>query len=44
MNDKNLNIKIPSDLYQKLKDESKRLGLSMAGLVRMVCNEYFEKK
>lgn len=44
MNDKTLNIKIPSELYQKLQAESKRLGISMAGLVRMICNGYFEKK
>lgn len=44
MNDKSLNIKIPTELYQKLQSEAKKKGLSMAGLVRMICNEYFDGK
>jgi|GEM_PF-2972103 len=44
MNDKNLNIKISSDLYKQLQDEAKKLGISMAGLVRMICNGYFANK
>lgn len=44
MNDKALNIKIPTELYQKLQEEAKRKGLSMASLVRMICNEYLDKK
>lgn len=44
MNDKALNIKIPSELYERLQAEAKKKGLSMAALVRMICNEYFEKK
>ena len=44
MNDKALNIKIPTELYQRLQGEAKRMGLSMASLVRMICNEYLDKK
>ena len=44
MNDKALNIKIPAELYKALQEDAKRKGLSMAALVRMICNEYFYKK
>lgn len=44
MNDKALNIKIPSELYEKLKAESKRKNISLASIVRLICSEYFEKK
>lgn len=44
MNDKALNIKIPTELYQRLQEEAKKKGLSMASLVRMICNEYLDKK
>ena len=44
MNDKALNIKIPTELYQRLQEEAKRKGLSMASLVHMICNEYLDKK
>lgn len=44
MNDKALNIKIPTELHQRLQEEAKKKGLSMASLVRMICNEYFDKK
>ena len=43
MNDKTMNIKMPSELYQTLQDEAKKKGISLAGLVRMICSEYFEK-
>ena len=43
MNDKTMNIKMPAELYQKLQDEAKKKGISLAGLVRMICSEYFEK-
>ena len=44
MNDKSLNIKIPTELYEKLKDEAKKKNISLASLVRMICSEYFEVK
>lgn len=43
MNDKALNIKIPENLYNKLKEEAKKKNISLASLVRMICSEYFDK-
>lgn len=43
MNDKALNIKIPHELYDKLKKEAEKKNISLASLVRMICSEYFEK-
>lgn len=43
MNDKALNIKMPSELYERLQDEAKKKNISLAALVRMICSEYFEK-
>ncbi len=44
MNDKALNIKIPQELYDKLKKEAEKKNISLASLVRMLCSEYFEKQ
>ena len=44
MNDKTLNIKIPTELYEKLKEEAKKKSISLASIVRLICSEYFEKK
>lgn len=44
MNDKALNIKIPSELYEQLKTEAAKKNISLASLVRLICSEYFEKK
>lgn len=44
MNDKALNIKIPSELYERLKEEAKRKNISLASVVRLICSEYFEEK
>ena len=44
VNDKALNIKIPSELYDRLKKESERKNLSLASLVRLICSEYFNNK
>lgn len=43
MNDKALNIKMPSELYEKLQNEAKRKNISLAALVRLICSEHFEK-
>lgn len=43
MNDKTLNIKIPSSLYDKLKEEASRKNISLAAIVRVICSEHFEK-
>jgi predicted HicB family RNase H-like nuclease len=44
LNDKALNIKIPQELYNKLKKEAEKKNISLASLVRMLCSEYFEKQ
>lgn len=41
LNDKVLNIKIPTELYQKLKNEAQKKNISLAALVRMICSDYF---
>lgn len=43
VNDRALNIKMPSELYLKLQEEAKRKNISLASLVRMICSEYFDK-
>ena len=43
MNDRALNIKMPSELYNKLQEEAKKKNISLAALVRMICSEYFDK-
>lgn len=42
MNDHALNIKMPKELYEKLKNEAERKRISLAALVRLICSEYFE--
>ena len=44
MNDKALNIKIPSKLYNQLKEEAERKNISLAAMVRVICSEYFIAK
>ena len=44
MNDKALNIKIPTELYEKLKKEAEKKSISLASIVRLICSEYFEKQ
>ena len=44
MNDKALNIKIPSELYEALKKEAAKKNISLASMGRLICSEYFEKK
>lgn len=43
MNDKVLNIKMPTELYERLKAEAKKKNISLAAIVRLICSEYFEK-
>ena len=38
-----MNIKMPSELYEKLQEEAKRKNISLASLVRMICSEYFDQ-
>lgn len=44
MNDRVLNIKIPSTLYGKLKAEAAKKNISLAAMVRVICSDYFETK
>lgn len=44
MNDKALNIKIPSKLYKQLKAEAEKKNVSLASIVRLICSEYFDNK
>ena len=43
MNDRALNIKMPSELYNKLQEEAKKKNIYLAAVVRMICSEYFDK-
>jgi predicted DNA-binding protein len=43
VNDRAMNIKMPSELYEKLQEEAKRKNISLASLVRMICSEYFDQ-
>lgn len=43
LNDAVLNMKLPKELYQKLKEEAAKKNISLASVVRMICSEYFEK-
>lgn len=42
MNDKSLNIKIPDDLYNRLKNYASSKNISLASLVRMICTEFLD--
>ena len=44
MNDKALNIKVPTTLYERLKAEAEKKNISLASMVRLICSEYFENK
>ncbi|MCH5165650.1 MAG: hypothetical protein J1G01_04545 [Clostridiales bacterium] len=43
MNDTALNIKIPKELYDRLKQEADKKNISLASLVRLICSEYLDK-
>ena len=43
MNDKVLNMTMPSELSEKLQEEAKKKSISLAALVRMICSEYLNK-
>ena len=44
MNNATLNIKLPKELYNQLKELSKKKNISLAALVRIICTEYIENK
>ena len=37
-------IEVPTELYDKAKTEAERLGISLAGFVRQLMVNYFEKR
>lgn len=43
MNDTALNIKIPKELYERLKKEAEKKNISLASLIRLICSEYLDK-
>lgn len=44
MNEKALNIKLPKELYEKIKKIAKSKNISLASLVRMAMTEYCNKE
>lgn len=42
MNNAVLNMKIPSELMERVKIEANRKHISAAALIRMILSEYFE--
>lgn len=43
MNDKTLNMKMPSELYEKLQNEAESKNISVASLIRLILSEHFQK-
>lgn len=41
---KALNIKIPADLYEKLKEDAAKKNISLASVVRIACSQYLENQ
>jgi len=39
-----LNYDVAPELYQQIKAEAERLGIPIAGFMRMLAVQYFEKK
>lgn len=38
-----LNVMIPVDMYERIKEESQKLDISMASMIRIIINKYFDK-
>ncbi len=43
MDNKNLRVKISSELYAKLEKETERKNIPIIDLVRLLCSQYFDK-
>ena len=41
MNDKAIHIKVPEELYNKLKKEAELKNISLASIIRVICSDYF---
>ena len=39
-----LTVEFPQELYEKAQKEAARLGISLAGFIRQLTVQYFEKK
>jgi len=44
VNDQALNIKLPKELYERLKKDAASKNISLASLVRLICSEYLDRK
>lgn len=42
--DKVVNIKMPVEMYEKLKAQAKRKSIPLSSMVRLICSEYLEKE
>lgn len=43
-NTRALNIMIPAELYNELKDDADRKNISIASVVRIACSQYMENQ
>ena len=41
---KSLNFKVPTELYDKLVNEANSKNISLAAIIRVICSEYFNNK
>lgn len=44
MNDKAVHIKMPEELYDKLKKEAADKRISFASAIRVICSEHFNRQ
>lgn len=44
MNDVQVNLVMPKELYKKIKEVAKNKNISMAAFIRMVMSEYISSK
>lgn len=43
LNDVRVNLVMPHQLYEKLRQEAKAKSISASALIRMICTEYLSK-
>lgn len=41
---KHINLQIPSELYEKLQNESRSKMLSLSAMIRLILLEYFKRE
>ena len=44
LNDATLNIKMPKELYDRLKSEAAKKNIPLSSLIRLICSEYLDNK